>query len=1594
MKLLNCFWPFVHNTKAISHGLFLSCFAVGWLGSAFSVYANNDSHCHATYSISSEGQGSVHVPCVVLDSAIDGTMYQFELQQIPANEQFVFTIVSKTPTTDIVSSEKAIFNETTGAFALPIVAFRNAEGVTEYYAVQMLPSPTSNTRLIVSSITPLKEPNIAVCHIPSGNPAGAHTIYISMNTYENTHKAHGDTLGECDASSPDDTGNTDNGETGTDTDNAGSEGTGTDGTDNAGSEGTGTDGTDNAGSEGTGTDNTDNTGSEGTGTDNTDNTGSEGTGTDTDNTGGDDTGTDGTDNTGNEGTGTDNTDNTGNEGTGTDNTDNTGSDGTGTDGTDNTGSEGTGTEGTDNAGNDGTGGDGIVTAYSISGYAKDIGNKVNISLNTISSEISTSKTDNDGKYVFHLSEAEYQDVLDNGFAYIKVGNEALRGLILGLNKFTNSYSGSDTDISYYSEALFRIKDALGLDLNATKVLYKDFLQSYNNGIYELNDYSYSFVFRDIIEELAENIRENLSNNTPLISHDEIIGKIKLLNHLEVSDFHKATKYSFPLLSTENDTIVLTITSFKNHIATDDFTANMEVIVKNDSPFYDNAFLTKINFSDASVVLKDVNVKTFVVDINKQVLFNDEYKDTFKDGDNSQVVENNKIQLIFNNDTRLRKAAVEDGSTDIYYEGGRAYVKLVFDTTKLEENESYNSYINVEVYDDGGFKPDINTELRVLNKGVDKYFYDFTKLLNEDEFDSDSKDKHVPVKIALYDEKEWAVDPAIKLAKAYGFIDWNNDYQNSTIAKLTLKDTLRGSRNTTSYGDNVFDNSKGHETEHVDTTPTHRIIDFDKIVEKDILIGTTNGSWKKTEYAVKVKDVLQNNDDRKALLLIHGWQGGDGLTYPSKLLRYENSEFDYWHNFISYYLATPKVYNRYKLYTYHYPSYKHVTYNARMLKVLLEQKTDTSSVLGKGFKSDGIVIIGHSMGGLVARSFIEEHKALGNDAEKLTKLITLDTPHHGSPSSISNYWRTQMGDIFSKDFDTPGAVDLLWDNYDNKYSKDDGHFKATVTDISNGDSRIRRMHELDGYGGSFDKHYGDELIDELMNPYLKKLNKQNNYFSKDKYIIYTAVTLYGLAHKLKNPVDNDNIMLLNTKLLNDIGYAAGGAEPVCSSLFTVCSSLFGLKKEANHTDKEDKILSKKKFIIIENNGDTHNREIPYRIFWDYDHETIMNGQISKGDFDKYIDSPLTLSNQEIGKNTNFSDVMDGFDYGTARNAYIDFANDYLLSGKNDREVDENTNFVLASSANPLKQEPVFLVLQRDLLDADESPTSSSPLSWTGNASIISYHGKNANEDNYEYPYGITHDIVALHPKPNERPVGFFQWQVSKDSCDRLKIDTDILPFGEKNVDITFGDWSNRDSDLTFKNVTLPFIIGEDNTGYTFSDDDEWYVIGVAFRDSVSESAKLSAICTSESPTSSSYTTTNTAIILDGGHKWNGNGSIISGMFTPLANDERFGVFKDVTQVHPSSEKPVVFFQWMSSDICPTLTIDVMTTDEPPKPLDKSASARKVQLGIKKWNDESYQLTSVTLPDPPLRKKSIWNVIQVAFDNPVNQSVLVEASCPGY
>jgi triacylglycerol lipase len=61
---------------------------------------------------------------------------------------------------------------------------------------------------------------------------------------------------------------------------------------------------------------------------------------------------------------------------------------------------------------------------------------------------------------------------------------------------------------------------------------------------------------------------------------------------------------------------------------------------------------------------------------------------------------------------------------------------------------------------------------------------------------------------------------------------------------------------------------------------------------------------------------------------------------------------------------------------------------------------------KGLKN--FHIVGHSKGGLLARQYVQQH---GGDA-RVKSLITLGTPHHGSPTAAVGVWVTGLG-ILSK-----------------------------------------------------------------------------------------------------------------------------------------------------------------------------------------------------------------------------------------------------------------------------------------------------------------------------------------------------------------------------------------------------------------------------------------------------------------------------------------------------------------------------------------------------------------------------------------------------
>ncbi len=171
-------------------------------------------------------------------------------------------------------------------------------------------------------------------------------------------------------------------------------------------------------------------------------------------------------------------------------------------------------------------------------------------------------------------------------------------------------------------------------------------------------------------------------------------------------------------------------------------------------------------------------------------------------------------------------------------------------------------------------------------------------------------------------------------------------------------------------------------------------------------------------------------NRTPLILVHGLHGRPG--------------YKYWQNFVTYFYSS-LLPSDYKLYYFDYDS---DIVSVSTIGQYLANEVNTQ------LPDNKIVILAHSMGGLVARSYMQEYGGSG----KIIKLITLATPHHGSPAAnnvgrqcISKFdWLSLMGIadlcfwdaklcdssqttgnlLLSIDADMPNRSDLRWDNYDN------------------------------------------------------------------------------------------------------------------------------------------------------------------------------------------------------------------------------------------------------------------------------------------------------------------------------------------------------------------------------------------------------------------------------------------------------------------------------------------------------------------------------------------------------------------------------------
>lgn len=616
-----------------------------------------------------------------------------------------------------------------------------------------------------------------------------------------------------------------------------------------------------------------------------------------------------------------------------------------------------------------------------------------------------------------------------------------------------------------------------------------------------------------------------------------------------------------------------------------------------------------------------------------------------------------------------------------------------------------------------------------------------------------------VKTADKDQMEFPVP-----GKIYGVTDkiqlFNGKGNRAILASRELSETRPRSgiqcktvQGVSSECNNFFETDEipvfGSSNMNFPNTLTHRIVDFDKVVG----LTAINNTWAKSPYgtnAYKNKSSTGDNG-RIPLLLIHGWQGDKDLRNPAKLGLWQYSELHYWQHFLDYYLTSTALQKKYHLYLYHYPSYKHVTYNASVLNDLLQEvgQTSPNTDLGSAMTStatntpqNNLTIIAHSMGGMVARSLIEEYQGLGDSKvygasmNKLNKLITLDTPHHGSTASDPS---SKLAKI-PKDMLTQGAADLNWDNYDNQLQND------VVSNIN----QNYRWVNAEINNQEFDSKFCNAIdCNNTANPWLLNMNKNFESLTnsaRGKYVLYVA----WMSDLDTSALDSDANVPVNIDTINNgIAYSIaetigipslpnGVAEPITSALLskfdveTKKTSPFNpLRKDylpalyntgIPSPDKDSWILFKETLlpeigsftegdffdpsqfissktqlhsILIPTesivNLYAHPYDLPYRIFWDYDHEKMVNGAYlgDAGIWDQFISKGVTTNDLKTS----------AFISNSLRNYYIFAASSF----RGDKTVLAKNPATNKTVYNPLKTEPLYLILERDLLNTTTNNT---------------------------------------------------------------------------------------------------------------------------------------------------------------------------------------------------------------------------------------------------------------------------------------------------
>lgn len=145
-------------------------------------------------------------------------------------------------------------------------------------------------------------------------------------------------------------------------------------------------------------------------------------------------------------------------------------------------------------------------------------------------------------------------------------------------------------------------------------------------------------------------------------------------------------------------------------------------------------------------------------------------------------------------------------------------------------------------------------------------------------------------------------------------------------------------------------------------------------------------------------------NRIPLILVHGIHGNENeITNIDKITQ---PNWDYWLP-IRAYLFTRHQFNlreKYKVYAFFYESDKFPVRDiGKAFRYWVDARTSQTPNTESKLDDVPFVLLAHSMGGLVSKAFMEDilqagEWAYGAAGERVLKLITLATPHHGTPGA--------------------------------------------------------------------------------------------------------------------------------------------------------------------------------------------------------------------------------------------------------------------------------------------------------------------------------------------------------------------------------------------------------------------------------------------------------------------------------------------------------------------------------------------------------------------------------------------------------------------